>query len=224
MLEMKGIDYDVVHVLPGNQRIHLRAAGFREGTVPALKLDGRRIQGSTHIARALDELQPQPPLFPADPEARRQVEEVEAWGDTQLQPVPRRIFRYALIHDVGLRKWLAEQDGRMPMPGVAARVTGPVSRYYAWVVKAGIDQARRDVAQIPAVLDRVDELIDQRVIGRDNVNAATLQVLCTVRSLLGFSDFEDEVAPRSSAPLARELFPHFPQEQIPPFVDRLGLR
>ena len=53
MLDLKGIDYKLVHVLPGNQRVHLRLAGFRGGTVPALKLDGRRIQGSTVIARKL---------------------------------------------------------------------------------------------------------------------------------------------------------------------------
>ena len=45
------------------------AAGFQGGTVPALKLDGRRVQGS--LARALDELIPERPLFPGGAEARR---------------------------------------------------------------------------------------------------------------------------------------------------------
>jgi glutathione S-transferase len=62
MLELKGIDYDLVHVLPGNQRIHLRLAGFRHGTVPALKLDGERIQGSIAIAHELERLRPEPEL------------------------------------------------------------------------------------------------------------------------------------------------------------------
>ncbi len=63
-LELKGIEFESVNVMPGMQRIHLRLAGFRDGTVPALKLDGRRVQGSMPIARALDELTPDPPLFP----------------------------------------------------------------------------------------------------------------------------------------------------------------
>src|SRR5579859_6299557 len=90
MLDLKGIDYDVVNVIPLNQRIHVRLAGFRGGTVPALKLDGRRIQGSRAIARALDERWPDPPLYPAAPALRARVEEAERWGDEQLQPIPRR--------------------------------------------------------------------------------------------------------------------------------------
>jgi hypothetical protein len=54
MLDLKGVDYELATVLPGMQRVHLRLVGFRGGTVPALKLDGRRVQGSRRIARALD--------------------------------------------------------------------------------------------------------------------------------------------------------------------------
>jgi glutathione S-transferase len=224
MLERKGIDYKLVHVLPGNQKIHLRAAGFKGGTVPALKLDGRRIQGSTDIGHTLDELQPEPALYPTDPEERRRAEEVEHWGDAEFQMVPRRILRYALTRDAGLRKWLAEADGTMPAPGVAARLTGPVSWYYAWSVKGNEDHARRNVAQLPALLDRVDELIEERVIGRGTPPAVTLQIMCTVRSLMSFADFQEQVEARSFAPLARELFPYWPSDVVPPFVDRLGLR
>jgi glutathione S-transferase len=223
MLEMKGIDYDLVHVLPGNQRVHLRVAGFRGGTVPALKLDGRRIQGLIPIARALEQLSPEPALYPADAERRQEVEKAELWGDEEFQMVPRRIFRWALTRDVSLRVWLAKQDGSFPAASAAARMTGPVSRYYAWVVRADKEHVRRDVAQLPLMLDRVDELIGQRVLTTDTPNAATLQVMCTVRSLLGFSDFEEMVGARSFALLARKLFPYFPESPIPPFVKRLGV-
>lgn len=223
MLDMKGVDYELVHVLPGNQRIHLRMAGFRSGTVPALKIDGRKVQGSTNIARELEAFAPDPPLYPHDPEQRRSVEEAEHWGDAEFQDVPRHIFRYALSKDAGLRRWLAEVDGSMPLPGPASRVTGPVSMYYARAVGATAGQARKDVAQLPSHLDRVDELFAEKVLTREQPNAATLQVLCTVRALLGMSDFEEQVGARSFAPLARELFPHFPPQQVPPFVERLGL-
>jgi glutathione S-transferase len=223
MLDLKGIDYKLVHVMPGNQRVHMRLAGFRGGTVPAIKLDGRRIQGSTSIARELEALRPDPPLFPSDPEALRAVEDAERWGDTEFQDIPRRIFRFATLKDPGLRRWLGETDGAVPAPAVASRVTGPVAWYYARVAHADTDQVRKDVAELPSLLDRVDELFDQKVLTRDPPNAATLQVLCTVRSLLGFSDFVPEVEGRSYAPLARELFPHYPEELVPPFVERLGL-
>jgi glutathione S-transferase len=42
--------------------------------VPALKLNGTKIQGSREIARELDHIQPDPPLYPADPEKRGKVE------------------------------------------------------------------------------------------------------------------------------------------------------
>jgi hypothetical protein len=48
MLAHKGISHRVVHV----------------PTVPALELDGRKVQGTLEISRALDELRPDPPLFP----------------------------------------------------------------------------------------------------------------------------------------------------------------
>ena len=67
MLERKGIEHRVVELLPGFHPPQLRAAGFRGGTVPALKLDGRRIQGSLRISRALEQARPDvAPLFPAD--------------------------------------------------------------------------------------------------------------------------------------------------------------
>lgn len=223
MLELKGIDYQLVHVLPGNQRVHMRLAGFRGGTVPAIKLDGRKIQGSTHIARELDAVKPDPALYPADPDERAAVEQAERWGNEEFQDVPRRIFRWGVMKDVTLRKWLAENDGSMPLPGLASRVTGPVALYYARAVRADKDRVREHVAELPSLLDHVEELFEQRVLTRDRPNAATLQVLCTVRSLLGFSDFAPEIERRSYAPLAYELFPHYPAEQIPPFVERLGV-
>src|SRR5689334_10543341 len=117
MLELKGVPFQPVEVLPGMQRVHLRVAGFRGGTVPALKVDGRRIQGSRSIARALDGLRPEPPLFPAEPEQRQRVEEAERWGDEELQDVPRRIFRWGAVHDLSLRRWLSARSG-VPAPAL----------------------------------------------------------------------------------------------------------
>ena len=97
MLELKGIDHEVVDLLPGMHPVQLRAARFRHGTVPALKVDGKRIQGSVPISRFLERLRPQPPLFPAEPAPRRAVEEAEAWGERELQPIPRQIFRWGTV-------------------------------------------------------------------------------------------------------------------------------
>src|SRR4051812_22363182 len=79
MLEAKGIDYRRVDLMPVISRGALRALRFPGTTVPALRLDGRRIQGSREIAQALDELEPEPPLYPADPAERAAVEQAERW-------------------------------------------------------------------------------------------------------------------------------------------------
>ena len=74
MLERKGIDYKRVDLVPVVSKAVLRAARFPGVTVPALKLNGRRVQGTRQIAQALDELHPEPPLWPADPEQRAKVD------------------------------------------------------------------------------------------------------------------------------------------------------
>ena len=133
MLSHKGIEYDLVSISPGMQPVVLRLAGFRGRTVPALKLDGRRIQGSRAISRALEELKPDPPLFPAD--RRAAVEEAEAWGERELQPLPRRFFRWGVAHRPHLARWLAGQSG-IPAPAVVGTATMPMARYFAYLSRA----------------------------------------------------------------------------------------
>ena len=40
------------------------------GTVPGLLIDGQRVKANREITRFIDELRPDPPLFPADPDRR----------------------------------------------------------------------------------------------------------------------------------------------------------
>src|SRR3954468_22289230 len=98
MLEYKGLDHRVIWLLPGMWPALLRTRGFRGGTVPAMKIDGRRIQGSTLISQELERVKPEQPLFPADAEQRAKVQDAERWGDQVLQNVPRRIIRWLSVH------------------------------------------------------------------------------------------------------------------------------
>ena len=107
MLARKRIDHRVVDLWPGMQPL-VRIVDFPRHTVPALLLgDGRKVQGSIAIARALEQLRPEPPLFPADPADRARVEAAERWGDEVLQPVPRRIFRWMTVRHEHVRVWIA---------------------------------------------------------------------------------------------------------------------
>jgi glutathione S-transferase len=122
MLQHKGIEHEWVKVAPGAQAFRVRLAGFRGGTVPALRLDGRRVVGSRRISRLLDEVKPEPPLFPADPGRRRAVEAAEEWGETVLQPIPRRLLRWAIRHHPDARVMLARVLGS-PRPELVARAS-----------------------------------------------------------------------------------------------------
>src|SRR3954453_16853124 len=80
-LERKGIQYRRIDLVPGVSRALLRVLGFDGSRVPALRLDGQRLQGSRTITRALEALRPEPRLFPADPDERAAVESAERWGE-----------------------------------------------------------------------------------------------------------------------------------------------
>jgi len=99
MLERKGVEYETAWLLLPFTGPILRLRGFPRRTVPALRIDGRKIQGSREISEALDELKPDPSLFPRDTELRREVEEAERWGDEVLQPAARRIEVWELRRD-----------------------------------------------------------------------------------------------------------------------------
>jgi glutathione S-transferase len=213
MLELKGIDADVVDLIPGMHPVQLRAARFRGGTVPALKVDGTRVQGSVPISRFLEELEPQPPLFPAGLKPRQAVEDAEVWGERELQPIPRRIFRWGTVRDRELRRWVAELSG-IPGPDLAATLNAPVARRFARLSEASDEAVRADLEALPAMLDRVDGWIAEGTLGGAEVNAADCQIASTVRVLLAYEDLRPMLRDRPSAELATRLFPDYP-EPIP---------
>jgi glutathione S-transferase len=222
MLDLKGVEYEVVDVVPLNQRIHLRLAGFRGGTVPALKLDGQRIQGSRPIAHALDERWAQPPLFPADPAQRARVEEAERWGEEQLQPIPRRLFRYGVARNSELRRWVVRAQ-HLPIPEVTAQAIRPAVEWYVRTVEADGRRAteagvRADLAALPALLTHVDRLMDDGTVTLDPPNAATLQIMASVNLMGRFADLAELVGSHACAAPARKLFPRY-RAELPRFLD-----
>ena len=51
------------------------------GQVPVLKMNGRNYADSTAICEFLEELSPEPPLMPSDPEGRYEARRLAAWFD-----------------------------------------------------------------------------------------------------------------------------------------------
>jgi glutathione S-transferase len=215
MLDRKGIEWrrrDLPNVV---DRLMLRAMGFPGPTVPAVKIDGRKIQTSREIARALDELVPSPPLFPSDPDRRAAVEAAEKWGDEVLQPVPRRLSWGALTRDrSGLRSFVEGPIMGIP-PAIAVATAAPLVYGSARVNKATDDAVRADLMTLPVLLDQVDDLIANGVIGGVEPNAADYQILTSVRLLMCFEDLRPILDGRPAAEQAMRLVPDYPGH-IPP--------
>jgi glutathione S-transferase len=209
MLRYKGIEHQRIELMPGSQRLLLRLRGFRGGTVPALSIDGRRVQGSLQVAQVLDELRPEPPLFPVDPGQRVAVEEAERWGEAVLQPLPRNLFRWCVARDRELRRSLAEVTG-VPLPSLAANFSQPLAWYFARIVSgATAESIRAQLAALPLHLDYVDGLIAAGVIGGERPNAADFQIATSVRVLLNFPQLRPLIESRPAAELAMRIAPRF---------------
>jgi glutathione S-transferase len=219
MLAHKRIEHRVVWLPPGPHPQLVRAAGFPGSTVPALELaDGRRLQGTLVISRALDELVPEPPLFPRERDARRAVEEAERWGHSELQPLPRRIFRWALLRDPALRRWMAREIVRWPAPDLMAALARPMIRRLARASGAEDARVAADIERLPALLDHADRLIAGGTIGSPDPNAADFQILASVRVLLEFENFAHLNEGRPCAAAARRLYPRW-EGPIPQFSE-----
>jgi glutathione S-transferase len=211
MIEFKRLAYRYVELLAGGHPPMLWALGFRGATVPAIKLpEGRRIQGSLAIAQALEQLTPSPSLYPAQPAACAAVTEAERWGEAVLQPIPRRLIRWGLRRHLSQRQWFADVASPLPAPRLAGILLTPVVPVFARIAGANDRQVRRDLGRLPDLLDEVDRLIAQGVIGGDQLNAADFQIAPSIRMLLAMTDIAHLVADRAAATLARRVVGDYP--------------
>lgn len=210
MLERKGIEHKVVELPPGTHAAALRPLGFRRGTVPALKIDGRRVQGSLEISRALDEIQPEPPLFPIDPQRRAAVEAAERWGEGVLQDVPRLLARRTALRRPEQRLHMA-REARLPAPRLVATLSVPAAWWFARKVGAtDDDRVREAIEELPAMLDRVEELVAEGILGTTELNVADCQIAPSIRALLTFEDLAPLIGDREAARYARSILPDYP--------------
>ena len=175
--------------------------------MPALVLDGRRIQTTGAIARELDRIRPDPPLLPADPEARAQVEAIEAWCDRDLQQMGRRLVYWALVrHGSAVDSYLEGSKLILPRPMVK-----PLAPVIIRVVARGHDARdeaiRQDLAALPGVLDRIDGWIADGVLGGSPPNVADYQVATSLALLMAHEDLRPIIAARPAGELSRRLAP-----------------
>jgi glutathione S-transferase len=232
LLDHKGIEYELVELPTGFHPFVLRLRGFsgnprsfrrlggdersnlmlgtadRMGTVPALRIDGERVKTNRQIARFLDELRPDPPLFPSDPDRRRAVEEAERWGDEELQMTARRLGLAAVLRNPD---GLANRggDGRLgpllwrnpTIRLVGARLVG------RFVFGAGGGAEPELVAALPGMLERVDGWIEAGVLNGEELNAADYMIAPSLALLCYRPDLRPEIERRPAIRLVDRLLP-----------------
>lgn len=211
-LALKGIPYKTVEMLMPTQPV-LQKLRFGSRTVPALKLDGgEKVSGSRAILRRLDELVADPPLLPADAQARSAVLAAERWGDELLQPAARRIVWSALKRRPDAIPSYQEASQLPPLPRPVVRVVAPAVIAIERAMNHAADEAvRADLRALPAQLDRIDGwILDGVLSGASEPNAADLQIGSSLRLLSTIGDVRPLLAGRPCEALALALFADFP--------------
>jgi glutathione S-transferase len=217
MLARKGVPYSRVDLPQWFHRGALRLLRFPGRTVPALVLDGRRVQTSRAIARTLDELRPEPRLVPADPDLRAQVEEIEAWADGALQQYGRRLVYWALPrHRSAVGSYL--EGSKLLLPRFMVMPLAPlIIKILARDHEATDARVEADLAALPGILDRIDGWIADGVLGGPEPNVADLQVATCLALLLSLDDLKPVIEPRPAGALSRRLAPGYPGRMPPAF-------
>jgi glutathione S-transferase len=208
MLEHKGVDYQLVKLPPAMHAFIMLALGFETMGVPAIKYDGRRVQGTRSISRALDELVPGRPLFPSDPAQRKAVADAERWGE-ELQNATRRIFYAAARRNRKVFIGVISRERALPMRVFIRVGAGVIIRLASGAHRATEFAAREDVELLPERLEQIDAWIEQGHLGGAELNAADFQIGVNVALLLSTEDLAPLIEGRPAAALARRVVPEY---------------
>ena len=205
-LDMKALPYKVVELLPP-MHAALQRLRFGKRTVPGLTLEsGEKLTGSRTILRRLEELAPEPSLFPAEPRARTEVDRAEEWGDEVWQPTARRlVWRTLTLRPQAMKSY--QEGSRFPLPTVAVRALAPAVNAVERRLNGAEEGAvRADLRALPGHLDRIDAWLADGVLGSATVNAADLQIAPTSRLMLTLGDVRPFFAGRPAEAHAMGLF------------------
>ena len=210
MLEHKGIAFKRTDLMPVVSKGVLRLVGFPGITVPALKIDGDKVQGSRPIARELERLRPEPPLFPTDPAKRAKVEEAERLGDEELQQPIRQLLWWGFKRDRAPLKSYSE-GAKLGVPiDLAVKTGAPLVALSARFNEASDENARAALQKLPPLLDQVDAWIEDGTLNGEQLNAADFQIAPSIALAMTLDDLRPAIEKRPAAALAKRVVPNYP--------------
>ena len=207
-LRIKGLEFERVDLQAGSHNAEMeRIYGEGNRTVPGLLVGDQPVHGSRAILERLEQLAPEPSLYPR--ERADAVREAERWGDEELQDLGRRL-------PWGAMHFRPEAMGTYGGPGVldpagtdfAIRYVHSTWKYHGITA----ERLAEDLAGLPAKLDHVAALADDDVIGGEQATAADLQIGATLRVLLTIGDLVPLIEAGPGAEIARRWFPDYPGE------------
>ena len=196
--------------MPGAHAFIMLGLGFETMGVPALKIDGRRVQGTRAISRALDELVPERPLFPADPARRRAVEDAERWGE-ELQNADAADVLLRRAPRSGERSRASWRRGARCRCGSRCASRRPlIIRLATGAHRASDAAGREDLELLPERLDQIDAWIAEGVLGGERAQRGRLPDRASTSRRCSCADGPRAVhRGRPAAALARRVAPDY---------------
>jgi glutathione S-transferase len=230
MLAHKQIRYRCVQLPTGMHPMLVRALGFpghkvpiravegrtgrslalldRMGTVPALRYGAERVQTNQRIARFLDRVAPEPPLFPSDARRRQAVEEAESWGDEVLQMAARRLGLTGSLN--GLKNFRDRgNSGRLgPLLSRSEILRVVAARGVTSVAfKANAKAEDQLVRELPPLLDRIDAWIAAGVLGGPQLYAADFVIAPSLALIAYRLDLRAQIEARPCGAFVERVLP-----------------
>jgi glutathione S-transferase len=201
-LKLKGLEYERVELQAGTHPQEMeKLYGEGNGTVPGLLIGDEPVHGSNAILERLEQLAPDPALYPAE-----QAEAIAAaarWGDDELQDLGRRL-PWGALHFRPESMGTFAGAGPLDPPGTdfAIRYIRASWKYHGITA----ERLAADLAGLPEKLDRIDAYIAEGLLGGETPNAADLQIGATLSVLLTVGDVRPLIEARPAVTVARSYF------------------
>jgi len=201
-LKLKGLEYERVELQAGRHPEEMeRLYGEGHRTVPGAMFGDEPVHGSVAILERLEQLAPEPALYPdALGDA---VAEAERWGDEELQDLGRRL-PWGALHFRPESMGTFGGAGALDPPGTdfAMRYIHASWKYH----KITAVRLAEDLAGLPEKLDRIDGYVADGILAGEEPNAADLQIGATLSVLLTVGDVQPMIEARPAVQVARKWF------------------
>jgi glutathione S-transferase len=208
-LALKGLRFERVE-LPIGKHVEEMPKIYGEGrtTVPGMTVDGEPVHGSNAIFERLEQLAPEPPLYPA--QLGDKVAEAARWGDEELQDLGRRLPWGALHFRPEMLSIVAGSAEPLDPAGTdyAMRFVRASWKYHAITAV----RLAEDLAGLPAKLDAVDAFLADGALGDELPTAAGLQIGSTLRVMALVGDVRPLITARPSWEATQRWFDALPGE------------